>query len=101
MKKIITILTLTFSCLIFSQEKETTSFKKNELKINTLLTILGIPEITYEHILNEKSGAGISISSNLNTSDNKTTFMLTPYYRMYFGKKPAAGLFIEGFGMVN
>ncbi len=26
---------------------------------------------------------------------------MTPYYRIYFGQKKAAGFFIEGFGMIN
>ena len=28
-------------------------------------------------------------------------FNLTPYYRSYFGEKPAAGFFVEGFAMIN
>lgn len=28
-------------------------------------------------------------------------FSVTPYYRYYFGNKPAAGFFAEGFGMLN
>jgi hypothetical protein len=30
-----------------------------------------------------------------------TKFSLSPFYRFYFGKKPAAGFFVEGFGMID
>ncbi|TWI01389.1 hypothetical protein IQ05_00970 [Flavobacterium tiangeerense] len=33
--------------------------------------------------------------------DVNSFYYVTPYYRAYFGKKPAAGFFVEGFGMIN
>jgi hypothetical protein len=27
--------------------------------------------------------------------------LVSPYYRAYFGKKPAAGFFVEGFSMIS
>lgn len=84
----------------FSQEKETTDFKKNELKGNALMLVAGAVEFTFERLLNEESGAGVSLFFSYD-EDVYTKFSLTPYYRFYFGKKPAAGFFAEGFGMLN
>ena len=95
MKKNILVFVIFLSA--FCNAQETKSFNQNEIKVNALLTVIGIPEFTYERILNEESGAGISISFNTLNYVNKTTFMLTPYYRFYFGKKPAAGIFCRRF----
>lgn len=84
----------------FGQEKETTNFKKNELKGNALFLVLGAGEFTYERLLNEDSGVGVSLFFS-KEDDFETQFSLTPYYRAYFGKKVASGFFVEGFGMLN
>ena len=100
MKKLFTLLFLSSFLSGFSQEKETTDFKRNELKVNALMLVAGAFEFTYERILNEESAVGISLFVPYdNTID--TNFSLSPYYRFYFGKKPAAGFFAEGFGMLN
>ena len=90
-------MTLTFG---YSQNKETIDFKKNEIKGNALFLVAGALEVTYERILNEESGAGVSLFVPYDNT-METKFSLTPYYRFYFGKKPAAGFFAEGFGMIN
>lgn len=100
MKKIIFLLCFTSFLSAYSQENETTVFKKNELKGNALLLISGALEFTYERLLNEESGLGASLFLAYD-EDIDTKFTLTPYYRFYFGKKPAAGFFVEGFGMLN
>ncbi|MGV3705484.1 MAG: hypothetical protein ACO1NU_08910 [Arcticibacter sp.] len=69
--------------------------KKNELKLNLLYGVLGIGELTYERVLDENQALGASIAFGF-TDDTDYKFSLLPYYRMYFGKKPAAGFFIEG-----
>lgn len=91
-----------FVCLFgFSQDKDpnkTSSFKQNEIKINGLFLILGAFEGSYERILNEESGVGVSVLFLLDKqSDIESAFSISPYYRFYFGEKPAAGFFIEGF----
>jgi hypothetical protein len=87
----------------FSQEetgKKDKANGKNEVHINVAYLLGGIPEIGYEYILNEESGVGLDILFAIDNSiDFK--FALTPYYRFYFGKKKAAGFFVEGFGMIN
>lgn len=86
----------------FSQEKnETTDFKKNELKINGLFMIIGSFDVAYERILNEESAAGIAIEIPFDKDNFDLKFSATPYYRYYFGKKPASGFFGEAFGSFN
>ena len=69
----------------------------NELKINLLFTVLGIPEISYERLLADNMGVGASIFVGVDNSlDLEYKFAFTPYYRLYFGAKKASGFFIEG-----
>lgn len=76
--------------------KHDPNFRANEIKINGLYTLLGFPEITYERVLSDETAAGISLALGDGNTINYN-FMLTPYYRIYFGKKEnAAGFFIEG-----
>ena len=100
MKKMLVLLCLTSFVFAQSQEKETATFKKNEVKGNGIFLVLGAAEFTYERILNEDSAVGASLFF-ASKNDFDTTFSFTPYYRAYFGKKPAAGFFCEGFGMLN
>ncbi|MDI5886908.1 MULTISPECIES: DUF3575 domain-containing protein [Flavobacterium] len=100
MKKLFVLICLTFSLSGFSQEKETIDFKRNELKGNALFLVLGAGEIAYERLINEDAGLGVSLFF-VKEEDFDTQFSLTPYYRAYFGKKTAAGFFVEGFGMIN
>lgn len=100
MRKLLVILFLTVFTFGYSQEKETTDFKKNEIKGNALFLVAGALEVTYERILNEESGVGVSLFVPYDNNIG-TKFSLSPYYRFYFGKKPAAGFFAEGFGMLN
>ena len=100
MKKIIVLLCLTTSLLGYGQEKELIDFKRNELKGNALFLVLGAVEVSYERILNEDSGLGLSLFYG-KREDVNSFYYVTPYYRAFFGKKPAAGFFVEGFAMVN
>jgi hypothetical protein len=43
----------------YSQQKKY-DFKRNELKGNALFLVLGAVEVTYERILNEDTGLGVS-----------------------------------------
>jgi hypothetical protein len=51
-------------------------------------------------LINEESSVGADILFSVD-NDIDFLFAFTPYYRFYFGKKPAAGFFVEGFGMLN
>lgn len=108
MKKILFIgLLLASSLMSYAQKTDTlkNSIQKNaeaighggnnELKINLLFSIIGMPEISYERILADNMGVGASIFVGLdNTIDYK--FGFTPHFRVYFGQKKASGFFIEG-----
>ncbi|TXD83782.1 DUF3575 domain-containing protein [Subsaximicrobium wynnwilliamsii] len=76
--------------------------KDNEIKINALFLLLGAIEPSYERNLSESSSVGISmlITYDQENFDSDLNYYLSPYYRMFFGKKHAAGFFLEGFGMV-
>lgn len=102
MKK--SLLLLCVCCLTFgySQEKKQDNalLRKNELKLNAAAMILGVFEVTYERIIDEESAFGTSLF--LYADDEiATKFRLTPYYRYYFGRKPASGFFAEGFASIN
>lgn len=101
MKKLFCLFVLFFTGLMCAQETTTPAFSKNELKVNALFLMIGAGEFTYERLINEESGFGICslITYDQNELDRK--FELTPFYHFYFGKKPAAGFFVEGFGMLN
>ena len=100
MKKIFLFLVLSSSMFGIAQEKEKVDFPKTEIKGNSFFLVLGAVEVTYERILNEDSGLGVALFF-VNEEDFDTSFSLTPYYRAYFGKKPAAGFFVEGFSMLS
>ncbi|MDT0553240.1 DUF3575 domain-containing protein [Urechidicola vernalis] len=82
----------------FSQEVEITKEKtvRNEIKLNLMYLLGSTIDIAYEHILNENSSLGISLMHTLNEKNSMWKYGITPYYRMFFGKKEASGFFIEG-----
>lgn len=102
MKKYIFTSSLFFLFLSsYCQEKnEIQNFKRNELKINAPFLVAGALEIDYEKLLNDESGVGVIGFLGLDNGITKK-FSIAPYYRFYFGKKPAAGFFVDGFGMFN
>ena len=100
MKRLLVIVCLSLFAVGYSQETQKVDFPKNEIKGNALFLVLGAFEVTYERLLNEDSGLGVSLFF-VNEEDADVSFNLTPYYRAYFGKKPAAGFFVEGFSMIN
>jgi hypothetical protein len=100
MKKIFILLLCIAGLNASAQEENRLDFKKNEFKGNALFLVLGTLELTYERLINEESGVGVSVHVPF-TNESDINFSVTPYYRFYFGKKPAAGFFVEGFGMLN
>ena len=103
MKKTPIVIAMLFSLIGFSQENqenEESLFKQNEVKINGLYLVIGAFEGTYERLLNEESGVGISLFIPIE-NDIDINYYVSPYYRFYFGNKYAGGFFLEGFGMLN
>ncbi len=71
----------------------------NELKLNLLLSVVGLPEFTYERLVEDNMGVGLSVAvgiGNANAFGDNYKFLATPYFRLYFGDKKANGFFIEG-----
>ena len=99
MKKI--ILTIMLFIVFFSATaQEDEKISRDEIKLNVAYLIAGIPEIGYEYLINEESSVGADILFAID-NDVDFKFAFTPYYRFFFGKKRAAGFFVEGFGMLN
>lgn len=103
MKKTACLLLLLFTFIsTTAQDKISTDFKRNEIKLNALSLILGAAEVTYERALSEESGIGMNVLIAFDDDVfEDLNFYISPYYRFYFGKKPAAGFFIEGFGLFS
>ena len=106
MKKIILAFLVLFSVFTMNAQNEDIAgdfnTKKNEIKVNALFLVIGAIDFTYERLLNEESGIGLNVvvPYDEEIKDNLEYF-ISPYYRFYFGKKYAAGFFLEGFGMLN
>ncbi|MCL5247789.1 DUF3575 domain-containing protein [Cellulophaga sp. 20_2_10] len=104
MKKKYLIIVMLFSVFaVNAQNDNSGNEKKNEVKLNVLLPLAGTFEATYERIINQKSSVGISalyVFNNENSNED-TNYMISSYYRKYFGKKYASGFFAEGFGMLS
>lgn len=95
MKKLITILAVICSSLAFSQSEN------NEFKVNILYTAIGMPELSYERLISDNSSLGASVAFSLDKKeDMDLRLSFTPYYRMFFGQKKAAGFFIEANSIV-
>lgn len=95
MKKLITILAVFYSTLAFSQSEN------NEFKVNILYTAIGMPELSYERLISDNSSVGASVAFSLDKKeDMDLRLSFTPYYRMFFGQKKAAGFFIEANSIV-
>ncbi len=79
------------------------NFGKNEFKLNAIFLLLGAFEPSYERNLSEESSVGISvlIPFDRDDIDMNLNYYVSPYYRLFFGKKYAGGFFLEGFGMLN
>lgn len=94
MKKLIILFVLLFAISLSAQNENQESLD-NEIKLNIVYTLFGVPEVSYERILNEDSSIGVALAFPID-KDVDLNYMLTPYYRFFFGKKRAAGFFIEG-----
>ncbi|MFN0256980.1 DUF3575 domain-containing protein [Pedobacter ureilyticus] len=70
---------------------------KNEAKVNLLGLAIGLPDISYERLLNEKMAVGLSTGMGFKNGkhyQNQYRYVLLPYYKYYFGNKYASGFFL-------
>ena len=103
--RLLLLLLVLLTTQTFAQEeqKNTDSSQNfNEVKLNGLYLVVGAFEVTYERTLNEESAIGITAFLPISEDvKDDIQYYISPYYRMYFGKKYAAGFFVEGFAMLN
>jgi len=106
MKKFLLFAFILFSThnLMAQQDTIVNSLEKNnEVKLNAVMLLVGAFEMNYERNLSDDSSAGVSVfipfdDENL---DGDLNYYISPYYRLYFSRKYAAGFFVEGFTMIN
>jgi len=106
MKKLLSIIFLLISIFSINAQEQTgassTLQNFNEFKLNALYLVVGALDVTYERTLNKESGVGITVFIPIDDDiKDDVNYYISPYYRFYFGKKYAAGFFLEGFGMLN
>lgn len=115
MKKLFLLLIMSISATTFAQDqpakteqetpkkiyKSKTNQGKNELKLNAFYLIVGAFEMSYERILTDESSAGVSVGGSFDEDGLDYNYSIEPFYRYFFGRKPAAGFFVEGFGSIN
>ncbi|NNE31262.1 MAG: hypothetical protein HKN40_02725, partial [Winogradskyella sp.] len=96
MKKVLLIGILGVSFLnLNSQESNASEIEanpKSEIKLNALYMVAGAFDVAYEHLLSEESGVGVELFLPYDEDiKDDIDYYLSPYYRMYFGNKYAAG----------
>lgn len=98
MKKLLLIASLVLA--FNAQAQEESSDRQNDIMISPIELIAGPAlNVSYERLLNKDSGIGINVAVLLDNNDDGDGLQsqISPYYRMYFGKKYAAGFFVEAF----
>ena len=96
MKK--TILAIAFCLSIINlNAQEIEAPRRNDIVADPFLLIaVPLVNVSYERLLNENSGLGVNVMFTLQ-NDSDSFSQISPYYRMYFGRKFAQGFFLEGF----
>ena len=75
---------------------ETNNFKQNEIKLDAAYLLNKTVKVEYEHFLNDWSSVGAAAFYNFGKTEYqyyKTQLLAT--YRLYFGKQPVSGFFLE------
>ncbi len=67
----------------------------NEIKVNLLYLVLGLAEVSYERLVSDNMGIGVSAVVSVE-GDQDVNYAIINSYRLYFGNKKANGFFIEG-----
>lgn len=96
--KFLVAILLLMSTNLLSAQEEAELTKRSEIKVNALYLLLGGFELDYEYILNEESSIGLSATVFFDDVDYN--WGITPHYRLFFGKEPALGFFVEGHAAV-
>ncbi len=87
---------------LFAQSNANFTPRKNEVSLNLPIAIFAsFPEISYERVMAEDMGIGLSAAFALDEDFIDMKFMAIPYIRWYFGgssesaQRYAAGFFVE------
>ncbi len=110
MRKILFLSAFAISLLANAQTTEdsqestsSVSERKNDIMLDPI-TLIGAPaiNISYERLLSEQFGVGFQAiqylgNRNIDDDDDLSFGQYSPYFRMYFGRKYAAGFFVEAF----
>jgi hypothetical protein len=96
MKKLLLFIAFGFSFISLNAQ-EIESQRRNDIVADPFL-LIAVPllNVSYERLLNENSGLGVNAMVGLG-EDSEGFSQVSPYYRMYFGRKFAQGFFLEGF----
>lgn len=116
MKKLITVLLLTFTITSFAQDMQTSGqeiykreIAKNELSIGALnLVAFGAVDVSYERIITPNTSwaiEGFILALNRRNEDlsdayNKD-FSLTGKFKYFFGERTAWGFYVHGLSMIS
>lgn len=76
---------------------------KNEAKVNLLGLTIGLPDLSYERLLNDNMGIGLSLGMGFKNGShyqNQFRYVVLPHFRYYFGSKYASGFFLEAHASV-
>lgn len=101
MRKLLLSISLIVGFCVSAQQMESaTSDRQNDIMLSPIELIAGPAlNFSYERLLNKDSGIGINglfvLSDNQDNSNLAS--QISPYYRMYFGRKYASGFFVEAF----
>ena len=103
MKKILLLSLLTLSITTYGQDNTEINEPsgRHEVTLNGL-TLVAFEwfDVSYNYLINEESSFGVNLQVGLDADaniDSFRKFSITPNYRHYFGKKYAAGFYVEGF----
>ena len=82
----------------FEYEKDPMELK-NEIHFNLLTSVLGLPEINYERIMESNFSVGMSLMASLDPYEKQNLrAAFLPFGRLYFSNEYAAGFYIEANG---
>lgn len=102
MNKLLFFALVTLGITNIQAQETQTSERQNDIMLSPIELIASpLLNVSYERLLSENSGVGINgmfyFGDHQNDNYDSGFTQISPYYRMYFGKKYASGFFVEGF----
>ena len=104
MKNTLTVLLIALTWQIKAQDiDDISNLQRNELKLDVAYLLGAAIKVEYEYFLNEWSSIGLAGFFNFgNPNEIMFRTQLLATYRLYFGRQPLTGFFIEGnFGITS